>query len=179
MCPSCPCHFLGKGRVCSLPSRVPATSKSSGWNAISPCTPACCVTSPVKRWQFKQVLFCLPPGEQLLSGVLWESGHRLLWGEIVWALVQGSNRQLHLLHCSDVPPVPFPRNGRVWLYWLQIILSSFTAELLPAVFSLNLLQCPHFRCDYWRSKNCFKSLFPSSFPPMSVPLHDNSSSMHS
>lgn len=73
--------------------------------------------------------------------------------------------------------VPFPRNGRMWLYWLETIHSSLLVELLPAVFALNLMRCPHFICDYWRSKNCFESLFPSSFPPISVPLHGSSLSM--
>lgn len=58
----------------------------------------------------------------------------------------------------------------MWLYWLETIHSSLLVELLPTVFALNLLQCPHFICDSWRCKNCFESLFPSSFPPISV-LH--------
>lgn len=59
MCPSHLCHFPIKVCVCSQPSCVPATSKFSDWNSISPCTPACCATSSAKCCQFKQLLFCL------------------------------------------------------------------------------------------------------------------------
>lgn len=49
--------------------------------------------------------------------------------------------------------------------WLETMHSSLLAELLRAVLALNLLQCPPFIRDYWKSKNCFKSPLPSSFPP--------------
>lgn len=75
------------------------------------------------------------------------------------------------------PQSPSPGMGEHDCVQLETMHSSLLAELLPAVFALNLLQCPNFICDYWRSKNCFKSPLPISFPPMFVPLHSNSLSM--